>query len=113
MSTFSLPQEFHRELGSSTGKPPGPKGLPLLGNMLDFAKDQLGFFVNATRDYGDLVTANFAGWPTLVVSDMAAIEKILVKDHRNFVKNELIWRGTMHLTALLLLPACFAIILLV
>lgn len=44
---------------------------------------------------------------------MAAIEKILVKDHRNFVKNELIWRGTMRLTALLLLPASFAIILLV
>ena len=90
--TYSLPQDFHRELGSRTGKPPGPKGLPLLGNMLDFAKDQLGFFANVSRDYGDLVAVNFAGWPTLVVSDMAAIEKILVKEHRNFVKNELVWR---------------------
>jgi cytochrome P450 len=72
--------------------PPGPKGLPFLGNILQFGRDQLGFFTDCARNYGDIVKVNFAGWPSLVVSDMEAIEKILVKDHRNFIKHELGWR---------------------
>ena len=77
---------------SSIGGPPGPKGLPFLGNIVAFGRDQLGFFANCAKTYGDLVKLNFAGWPCLLVSDMTAIEKILVKDHRSFIKNELMWR---------------------
>jgi cytochrome P450 len=78
-------------------RPPGPKGLPFLGNLLAFGKDQLGFFTETARRYGDLVSLNLAGWPALIVSDVEAIEKILVKDHKNYIKDRLIWR---HVTAL-------------
>jgi cytochrome P450 len=78
-------------------RPPGPIGLPLLGNLLAFGKDPLGFFSSIAKQYGDFVSLNLAGWPALLVSDMAAIERILVKDHGNFVKNRLTWR---HVTAL-------------
>ena len=78
-------------------RPPGPKGIPFLGNLLAFGKDQLGFFTETTRQYGDLVSLNLAGWPALLVHNMDAIEKILVKDHRNYIKNKLFWR---HVAAL-------------
>jgi cytochrome P450 len=75
----------------------GPRGLPFLGNLLSFGRDQLGFFTETARTYGDIVPLNFAGWPSLLVSDMDAIEKILVKDHEHYIKTTLIFR---HVTAL-------------
>ncbi|TIX44969.1 MAG: cytochrome P450, partial [Mesorhizobium sp.] len=73
-------------------RPPGPKGLPFLGNLVAFGKDELGFFTETARRYGDLVWLNLAGWQALLVSDMEAIETILVKDHDNYIKNRLAWR---------------------
>lgn len=70
----------------------GPKGLPILGNTLAFARDPLGFFERTAREYGDVVRLNFAGWPTLLLSDQTGIEKVLVKESRNFIKNEVMWR---------------------
>jgi cytochrome P450 len=74
-------------------RPPGPPGLPLIGNLLALGKDPLGFFVEMTRRYGDLVSLNLAGWQTLLVSDLPAVEKILVEDHRSFIKNSFFWRN--------------------
>lgn len=75
-------------------KPPGPSGLPFLGNIADFGRDQLGFLTRCKNEYGDIVSANFAGWPTLVVSDMPSVEKILVSEQEKFFKNSLVWRQT-------------------
>lgn len=74
------------------GSPPGPKGIPLLGNLLQFNSDQLGYFGKSVREFGDIVGYNFAGWPTIFINDSDAIEHILVKNHRNFIKNQAIWR---------------------
>ena len=73
--------------------PPRPDdGLPLLGSLPAFAGDQLGYPVTATRKYGDIVDMNLAGWRTWLVSDMDALEQILVRDHAKFIKPPLIWR---------------------
>lgn len=77
----------------SQPRPPGPPGLPLIGNLLALGRDPLGFFAETTRRYGDLVSLNLAGWKTLLVSDLPAIEKILVDDHRSFVKHSFFWRN--------------------
>src|SRR5690606_32756274 len=81
---------------SSNAPPPGPKGLPLLGNSLQFARDQLGFLTRTSRDFGDIAAFDMAGWPSLLLSDSDDIEQVLVRNHRNFVKNRLVWR---HFTA--------------
>jgi cytochrome P450 len=74
-------------------RPAGPRGLPLVGNLLALGRDPLGFFSETRSRYGDLVSLNLAGWPTLLVSDLPAIERILVEDHRSFVKNRFFWRN--------------------
>jgi cytochrome P450 len=77
-----------------TAPPPGPRGLPLLGTIAEFGRDKLGFFARCQREHGDIVATNFAGWPTLLVSDMPSIERILVSEQHRFVKNSLVWRQT-------------------
>jgi hypothetical protein len=87
----------HTETPRNTGgpysqpRPPGPPGLPLIGNLLALGRDPLGFFTETTRRYGDLVSLNLAGWQTLLVSD--SIERILVEDRRSFIKNRFFWRN--------------------
>lgn len=79
------------------GAPPGPRGLPLIGSLFDFGKDQIGFLEVCARDYGDISAFTFAGWPGLLLNDSDDIEQVLVKQHRNFIKNRMVWR---HVTAL-------------
>jgi cytochrome P450 len=76
--------------------PPGPSGLPVLGNLLALGKDPLRFFAEMAGQYGDFVSLNLAGWPALFVSDLPAIEKILVEQHRHYSKHKFFWR---HVTA--------------
>src|SRR5580704_6214524 len=86
-------------------RPPGPKGIPLLGNAIAFGKNPLGFLTECTRQYGDLVALRFGTWPALLVNNPDDIEQVLVKNHRNFTKNRHFWRhvraifGTGLLTA--------------
>lgn len=86
-----------RPTSTAPNRPPGPKGMPVLGHLVDFGRDQLGFMSRTARDYGDIVTLNFAGWPTLLLSELDAIAQVLVKDHKSYSKNRLVWR---HVTAL-------------
>ena len=82
---------------TSAGKPPGPKGLPLIGNLVDFDSDVLAFLTESARRYGDVVAMRLGSWPTLLLSNSDDIEKVLVKEHENFVKHSFFWR---HVTAL-------------
>lgn len=77
-------------------RPPGPKGLPLLGNLLAFGRGQLDFLTQNARAYGDIVGYDLAGWNTIQLNNSDDIEQVLVKNHRNFIKNRMIWR---HFTA--------------
>lgn len=77
--------------------PSGPKGLPLLGSLPEMGRDTLGFFTACARDYGDVVPIRLGTWPTLLLSNPADIEQVLVRNHENFVKNSFFWR---HVTAI-------------
>jgi len=72
--------------------PPGPKGLPLLGNLLDFSRDVLRYYQEWTRDYGDIVSLRFGAWPAVLISNSDYAEYVLVKNHRNFIKFPLFFR---------------------
>lgn len=86
-------------------RPPGPKGVPLLGAALAFGRDPLRFLTECARRHGDLVAFRIGAWPALLVNNPEDIEYVLVKNHRGFTKNRHFWRyvraifGTGLLTA--------------
>jgi cytochrome P450 len=85
--------EPHRERWSAGGRrPPGPKGLPILGNLLEIGRDVLGYYVQWVQQYGDIVALRFGAWPAVLLNRSEDIEHVLVKNHRNFIKFPLFFR---------------------
>lgn len=72
--------------------PDGPKGLPLLGHLVDMSRDTLGFFERSARTYGDVTRLQVGAWPALLLNNSDLIEQVLVKQHENFTKNRVFWR---------------------
>src|SRR5262245_16319822 len=77
---------------SSAKQPPGPKGRPFLGNMLEFSRDVLRYYIEWSREYGDIVALQFAGWPAVLLNNSDYAEYVLVRNHRNFIKFPLFFR---------------------
>ena len=67
--------------------PRGPRPHFLTGNLPEFRRDPLDFFVHAARQYGDFVPVRFPGARGAVLSHPDYIEEVLVAQHRNFVKS--------------------------
>ncbi|MEZ6188994.1 MAG: cytochrome P450 [Planctomycetota bacterium] len=67
--------------------PPGPTGLPFLGNSLNYARDPLGTLSDLAREYGDIAHSRYAGADVFLVVQPAAIEHVLVKNRANYQKD--------------------------
>lgn len=59
--------------------PPGPDGVPLLGNTLQLARDPVGFF-DRMAAYGDVVRYEIGGLPFTMVLHPDHVERLLVTD---------------------------------
>jgi cytochrome P450 len=68
--------------------PPGPKGLPLFGNVFEPRGDSIGFLTKCARAYGDIVFFRFLGVPACFVNRPDYIESVLVTQNNNFVKSK-------------------------
>ena len=68
--------------------PPGPKGLPVAGNLLAYSRDPLGFLTRCSREYGDVVRLGFPGPPACLLSHPDHVEYVLVKNNKNFVRDK-------------------------
>ena len=64
-------------------RPPGPRGKPVVGSILDFRSDILRALLDGWREYGDLVEFNVAGASYLVVHP-DYIEHILRDNESNY-----------------------------
>jgi cytochrome P450 len=71
---------------SAARRPPGPKGLPLVGNLADFNRDVLRYYSEWSRQYGDIVALRLGVWPAMLLGHPEHVEYVLVKNHRNFIK---------------------------
>lgn len=66
---------------------PGPTPLPVLGNLLDFGRDPLGFLDHVTREYGCGVKVRIeAERDTYIVTDPVQVEEVLANTGRLFQK---------------------------
>ncbi|MDI1442687.1 cytochrome P450 [Polyangium sp. 6x1] len=69
-----------------TAYPPGPKGLPLLGSLLDLRKDKLGFLTSLAKTYGDFVHFRVGPRNAYLVSRPDCVHDILVEHPKRMPK---------------------------
>ena len=72
---------------STSGLPPGPKGIFLLGSIFEVSKDWLGFYQHCADEYGDVVRVRFAHVPVYLVVHPRDIETVLIAKAINFTKS--------------------------
>ena len=68
--------------------PPGPRGLPLVGNTHQWARDPNAFREQCAEQYGPVVNFEMLGWDTYMVTDPEEIERILVEESERFPKHD-------------------------
>lgn len=79
-TSSTLPVPATRQL------PPGPKGLPLLGSMLEFRRDPLAF-LRHTATYGPVSYCRILHYSVYLLNDPALIEQVLTQTNdRDFSK---------------------------
>ncbi|MBM7115952.1 cytochrome P450 [Archangium primigenium] len=67
-------------------RPPGPRALPVLGSLVDYTRDPLGFLDACVRDHGDVVGFELLGTPNFFLQRPEHIEHVLVTRNRNYIK---------------------------
>ena len=65
--------------------PPGPRLLPVIGDMLQFRTDPLGFFQKLQREYGDMATVHLGKTPIVLLFRPEYVRYVLVENPRNFL----------------------------
>jgi cytochrome P450 len=68
-------------------QPPGPKGRPVVGNLLEFRRDKLAFFTRCAREFGPVAGFHLGSRHLALLSDPAMIEQVLVTEQKHFVKH--------------------------
>src|SRR6266702_2011249 len=68
--------------------PPGPKGLPFLGNVLQFRHDQLNYLHGLQRTYGNMATIHGGKTPVVILFRPEHVRYILTENPRNFTNRE-------------------------
>jgi cytochrome P450 len=66
--------------------PPGPKGVPFLGNTGQYARDPFRFMTAVGEAYGGVARFELAGEPTFMLTNPDDVETVLVGQADDFVK---------------------------
>src|ERR1700722_16394136 len=72
---------------SSPRLPPGPRGLPLLGNALEVWRDPVRLLKRALAEHGDIARLRFGRYDYFVLNHPDAIHRVLVGNAKNYVKS--------------------------
>src|SRR5258706_4775793 len=72
----------------NTTLPPGPRSLPLIGNVLDFRRDQLGYLQRLEQSYGNMATIRIGNVPVVLLFRPEHVRYVLTENPRNFTSRE-------------------------
>ena len=75
--------------------PPGPKGLPLIGSLIGYFRDPLGFLTKISEEYGDIVYFRLGSRRIYLLNDPEHIKDVLVTHNRNFTKSRALDRAKL------------------
>lgn len=67
--------------------PPSPKSKPVLGHLMAFRRDPLGFLLGAAQAHGDIVQFKFGPETIFFINHPDTIRDVLVTNNRNFTKS--------------------------
>ncbi|NWY05587.1 CP1A4 protein, partial [Nothoprocta ornata] len=82
---FLLIQSFKQHVPKGLKSPPGPRGLPILGNVLELRKDPHLVLTRLSQHYGDVMEIRIGTRPVLVLSGLDTIKQALVKQGEDFM----------------------------
>jgi len=75
--------------------PPGPKGIPLLGSVIPFFRDILGFLDSTARECGDIAFFKLCGRKIYMLNHPDDIQDVLITNNRNFLKSRALQRAKL------------------
>ncbi|MCB9764242.1 MAG: cytochrome P450 [Alphaproteobacteria bacterium] len=76
-------------------RPPGPRGLPLLGVALDYSRDPFDFLLRTAREHGDVAFVRLGGFDIYLLGHPDHIAHVLLHNHKNYVKNQFLRRASV------------------
>jgi cytochrome P450 len=74
---------------SRTSRPPGPRGLPLIGEARSFARDPLAFLSGAADRYGDIVNFRLGRLDVYFVRHPDYVREVLITQRASFTMTSL------------------------
>ncbi|NWV16254.1 CP1A4 protein, partial [Origma solitaria] len=78
-------QQQQQPVPKGLRRPPGPRGLPIVGNALELRKDTHLALARLGRRYGDVMEVRIGTRPVLVLSGLDTIRQALVKQGEDFM----------------------------
>jgi cytochrome P450 len=75
--------------------PGGPRGAPLLGSLLAFSRDRLGFITAVAREHGDVARFRLGPHTVWLLSHPRHVHEALVIRHRSFRKSPVLQQARM------------------
>ncbi|NXE92328.1 CP1A5 protein, partial [Menura novaehollandiae] len=82
---FLLLQSLQQPVPKGLKTPPGPRGYPILGNVLELRKDTHLALTRLSQKYGDVMEVQIGMRPVLVLSGLETIKQALVKQGEDFM----------------------------
>jgi cytochrome P450 len=73
--------------------PPGPKGLPFIGSLVNYFSDPLGFLTKIAQQYGEIVYFTLGSRRIYLLNNPEHIKDVLVTHNRSFTKSRALNRA--------------------